>query len=164
MNEADKPQCLRAQGPLRAGLCDFYRRRRESCWCLSCAMASDFKGCGSRTRDKQCLLQEGLTLLHKKHLLLIPNAVPRHPQFKMRIYKNLQHNLVPILQPKCHVVRLILVSGLFNVMFYYPLWNKTWNFIFTNCLASLGSNSRETRFKYLSVIVFLFCVIVKINW
>ena len=103
-------------------------------WAVPLPQPSDV-GAGLKTSNACC---RGGWLLHKKHLLLIPNAFPGHPQFKMCIYKNPWHKPVPSLQHKCHVVRLILGSGLFNVTSYYPLSNQTWNFVFTDCPASLG--------------------------
>lgn len=109
-------------------------------WAVLWPRPSREAGAGLETRQATPVAG-GLTLLHRKHPLLILNAVPRHPQFKMHIYKNLLCKLVPSLQPKCHVVTLIPGSELFEVMFYYPLSNQTCGIL---CLLTLQLPWAET--------------------
>lgn len=59
-----------------------------------------------------------------------------------------------------------LGSGLFNVIFYYPLSNQTRGILYLLAahLPWAVMLTREISLKYLSVIAFLSCVMVKINW
>lgn len=74
-----------SQGLLGARLWEFYCTQRGSCLCLSCALASAFKECGSKTQDKAVPEAGKSGSAPQNSLLLLLTASSRHSQFKMHI-------------------------------------------------------------------------------